>query len=239
MAGSRSAPRRFPAVPAKAALVLSQQTPEGPWVGAEPPAALPELHLPLSPPRCSSAERRGNAQLRSCPATCRTQTQKPGNASQWTFTPVDIPPHGSSGRRSLQRVLSSKAAPAARGSRAGHRSCPSTSAQGSSPRLTLQNTWVDEGGQSLECWPTPCQFWHFSHQSTRNKSHLLPCWFTGINEAPLCRGLSALLALPGYGEEFCRLQDITKSGRWGILNPSKWKQLPASAQTPAQLHLSN
>lgn len=68
---------------------------------AQLPAVLQELHLPMSPMWCSPAERRGpgmhgeppgNAQLRGCPPTCKTQTQKPGQTSQWTFLPTDIPP---------------------------------------------------------------------------------------------------------------------------------------------------
>lgn len=202
----------------------------------------------MSPTWCSPVERRrpgmhretpGNAQLRSCPPTCKTQIQKPGQTSQWIFLPMDIPPRAYSRRQSLQQVLSSQSNTGSWGASAGHRSHPSTTAQSSSPQFMLQNTWLMREGQSLECWPSPCQFWHFSHQSTRNKSHLLPHWFTGITKPPLCQGLSALLALPGYSEEFCRLQDGIKSGRYRILNPSKWKQLPASAQAPAQLHLSN
>lgn len=90
------------------------------------------------------------------------------------------------------RVCSSssapKAMPAAGGSLAGHRSHPSTTAQGSSPQFMLLNTWLMRESQSLECWPSSCQFWHFSHQSTRNKSQLLPCWVTGITKSPRARG---------------------------------------------------
>lgn len=84
---------------------------------AQLPAVLRELHLPMSPMWCSPAKRRGpgmhgeppgNAQLRSCPPTCKTQTQKPGQTSQWTFLPTDIRPHGYSRRQSLQQVLSSQ-----------------------------------------------------------------------------------------------------------------------------------
>lgn len=101
----------------------------------------------------------------------------------WMFLPMDI----------LEgRVCSSssapKAMPAAGGSLAGHRSHPSTTAQGSSPQFMLLNTWLMRESQSLECWPSSCQFWHFSHQSTRNKSQLLPCWVTGITKSPRARG---------------------------------------------------
>lgn len=195
-AGSRTAPRRFPCVPANPAPVLTQQKQESPRARAQLPAVLRELHLPMAPTWCSPAERRrpgmhretpGNAQLRSCPPTCKTQTQKPGQTSQWTFLPVDIPPRGYSRRQSVQQILSSQSNTGGWGVSAGHRSCPSTTAQSSAPQFMLQNTWLMRESQSLECWPFPCQFWHFSHQSTRNKSHLLPRWFAGITK-PLCAG---------------------------------------------------
>lgn len=113
VAGSPSAPRRFPSVPANPAPVLSQQKQESPWAGAQLPAVLRELHLPMAPMWCSpgapgAGHAQGNAQLRSCPPTCKTQTQKPGQTSPWTFLPMDIPPHGYSGRQSLQQLLSSQ-----------------------------------------------------------------------------------------------------------------------------------
>lgn len=100
-----------------------------------------------------------------------------GCSSPWIFLPVDI----------LEgRVCSRSSAPKATLA-ARHRSRPSTTAQSSAPQFMLQNTWLMRESQSLECWPPPRQFWHFSHQSTRNKSHLLPRWFTGITK-PLCAG---------------------------------------------------
>lgn len=142
-----------------------------------PSADVTDLVQPRGAPGAGHA--RGNAQLRSCPPTCKTQTQKPGQTSQWTwiFLLMDI----------LEgRVCSSSSAPG--GSRAGHRSHPSITARRSSPQFVLHNTWLMREHQSLECWPFPCQFWHFSHQSTRNKSHLSPCWFTGITKPPCAGG---------------------------------------------------
>lgn len=119
-AGSRSAPRRFLCVPANPALVLTQQKQESPWAGAELPAVLRELHLPMSPVWCSPAERRARTGKRretpSSGAAHQHAKHKPknqarpcnGRSSPWTFLPVDIPPHGSSGRQSLQQVLSSQ-----------------------------------------------------------------------------------------------------------------------------------
>lgn len=196
-AGPHTAPRRFPCVPANPAPVLTQQKQESPKARAQLAAVLRELHLPMSPTRCSPAERPrpgthreppGNAQLRSCPPTCKTQTQKPGQTSQWTFLLMVIPPRGCSRRQSLQQVLSSQSNTGSWWSSAGHRSHPSTTAQSSSHQLVLQNTWVMRESQSLESRPSPCQFWHFPHQSTRNKSHLLPRWFTGITKLPCTRG---------------------------------------------------
>lgn len=95
---------------------------------------------------------------------------------------MDIPPRGYSRRQSLQQILSSQTNTGSWGVSAGHCSHPSTTAQSSAPQFMLQNTWLMRESQSLECWPFPRQFWHFSHQSTRNKSHLLPRWFTGITK---------------------------------------------------------
>lgn len=142
-----------------------------------PSADVTDLVQPRGAPGAGHA--RGNAQLRGCPPTCKTQTPKPGQTSQWTwiFLLMDI----------LEgRVCSSSSAPG--GSRVGHRSHPSITARRSSPQFMLHNTWLMREHQSLECWPFPCQFWHFSHQSTRNKSHLLPCWFTGVTKPPCAGG---------------------------------------------------
>lgn len=122
-AGSHTAPRRFPCVPANPAPVLTQQKQESPRARAQLPAVLRELHLPMAPMWCSPAERRrpgmhretpGNAQLRSCPPTCKTQTQKPGQTSQWTFLPVDILEG-----RVCSRSSAPKPTPAAGGSQPG------------------------------------------------------------------------------------------------------------------------
>lgn len=156
---------------------------------AQLPAVLRELHLPMAAMCCSPAERRGQGMHRETPssgAAHQHAKHKPKNQARprnGHFLPMDI----------LEgRVCSSSSAPkamlAAGGSQAGHHSHASTTAQGSSPQFMLLNTWLMREHQSLECWPSPCQFWHFSHQSTRNKSHLLPCWFKGITKLPCAGG---------------------------------------------------
>lgn len=188
MAGSPSAPRRFPCVPAHPAPVLTQQGQEAPWAGSQLPAVLRELHLPLSPRRCSpgapgAGPAQGNAQHWSCPPNMQNTNPKtrPDLAT-------DAPPRGYSGRQSLQQLLSSQSR-AGSWRISGRASLPSQHhSSGFFPQLMVLNTWLMKESQSLECWPCSCQFWHFSHQSTRNKSHLLPCWVTGIMKPPCARG---------------------------------------------------
>lgn len=101
VAGSHSAPRRFPCVPANPAPVLTPQKRESPWAGAQLPAVLQlcsgssicRCH------RCGAAPRSagGRARTGERPApelptstACKTQTQKPGHTSQGTFLPMDV-----------------------------------------------------------------------------------------------------------------------------------------------------
>lgn len=167
---------------------------------------------------CSPAKSRGLPVPREMPSTgaaLQHAKHKPNNRA----TPrnarssprIFLPPHGYSGRQSLQQVLSSQSWGI------------SATAQGSSPQFMLHNAWLMRHHQSLEL-AVPLS----EHQEQESSIALM-----------VHRDHKAPPALPAYSEEFCRLQDSTKSGRLGISNPWKWKQLPASAQTPAQLHLSN
>lgn len=222
-AGSHTAPRRFPCVPANPAPVLTQQKQESPRARAQLPAVLRELHLPMAPMWCSPAERRrpgmhretpGNAQLRSCPPTCKTQTQKPGQTSQWTFLPMDnsspwiIPLRGYSRRQSLQQILSSQSNTGSQASLLSqHHSsefCPSVHAP---------EHLVDEGESEPGVLAIPASVLAFFSSEHQEQESFVALLVHRDNEAPLCRRLSAPLALPGYSEEFCRLQDGIKSGR--------------------------
>lgn len=148
VAGSPSAPRRFLSVPANPAPVLTQQKQESPRAGAQLPAVLRELHLPMSPMWCSpgapgAGHARGNAQLRSCPPTCKTQTQKPDLAMD--VPPMDVPPHGYSGRQSLQQLLSSQSNASSRRI-SGWASLPSQHhSSGFFPSVHAPEHLVDEG----------------------------------------------------------------------------------------------
>lgn len=187
VAGSRTAPRRFPSIPANPAPVLTQQKQESPR--AELSSQLCSRSSICRCHRCGAAPR--SAGGRACTGNRRETPSsgaahqhakhKPknqarprnGHSSPRIFVPTDILEG-----RACSRSSAPKATLAAGGSQTGHHSHPSTSAQGSSLQFMLQNTRSMRESQSLECWPSPCQFWHFSQQSTRNKSHS-PCWFTG------------------------------------------------------------
>lgn len=96
VAGSHSAPRRFPCVPANPAPVLTPQKQESPWAGAHLAAVLRELHLPMSPMWCSPAERRGPGMHRETPSSGAAHqhakhkrknqaTPRNGHSSPWIF----------------------------------------------------------------------------------------------------------------------------------------------------------
>lgn len=152
VAGSRTAPRRFPCVPANPAPVLTQaetaeskgQSSAPSCAPGAPPAAVTEVLQPRGAPEAGQAW--GNAG--KCPARELPTNMQNTNSKSRPDLPVDIPPRGYSSLWIFWKAESeaSPQLPKQRqqlgGSQAEHRSHPSTTAQSSSPHFMLQNTWL-------------------------------------------------------------------------------------------------
>lgn len=187
MAGSPSAPRRFPCVPAHPAPVLTHRNSRarGPALSSQPcsGSSICRCH-----PCAAAPERRGQGTHRETPSTgaaLQHAKHKPknqarpcnGRSSPWIFWKAESAAAPQLPKQCWQlEDLWLSITPIQ------HHS------SGFFPQLMLLNTWLMKESQSLECCPSSCQFWHFSHHSTRNKSHLLPCWVTGITKPLSARG---------------------------------------------------
>lgn len=212
MAGSPSAPRRFPCVPAHPAPVLTHRNSRarGPALSSQPcsGSSICRCH-----PCAAAPERRGQGTHRETPSTgaaLQHAKHKPknqarprnGRSSPWIFWKAESAAAPQLPKQCWQLEdlwLSITPIPAAQ-----LRVLPSAHAP---------EHLVDEGESEPRVLPILVSVLAFFSPQHQEQESFVALLGHRDNEAPQCQGFSALLALPGYSEEFCRLQDSTKSGR--------------------------
>lgn len=211
VAGSPSAPRRFPCVPAHPAPVLTHRSSRvrGPALSSSraPGAPSADVSDVLQPRSAGGRARTGKRPAPELPSNMHNTNPKtrPDLA-------MDAPPHGYSGRQSLQQLLSSQRCWQLEDLWLSITPIPAPQLR-VLPSAHAPEHLVDEGESEPRVLPILVSVLAFFSPQHQEQESFFALLGHRDNEAPQCQGFSALLALPGYSEEFCRLQDSTKSGR--------------------------